>query len=376
MAKKDLFEKGFDESTKIKLLLFRKYIESWIPTFIHSSPFEKILIYDFFAGEGQDVYGEKGSPLIIMDCLKQYCEDIRNKNKKIFITLNDYDKKKAEKLLALTQAFKEKCGACNHCSLEVKNDAFQNLFSAEYQVIKQATPTFLLIDQYGVSQVTESVFRQLVDAPRTDFLFFISSATIRRFKDNEGINKKIKVSQIQFEESKPYECHEKVYNYYKTLINGDYYLGRFSIKKVTNYYGLIFGSHHPLGLEKFLSASWSIDVNNGEANHEIDETKQYEGSFMNLFDEVSGISTFKTKLESYEEHLLDYFSVPRTNQEIYKFSLESGISIPKTVDILRKLEKERRICVEGGDKRKSGAFYLSHNSDKIIKVAKNENNKN
>ena len=56
MAKKDLFEKGFDESTKIKLLLFRKYIESWIPTFIHSSPFEKILIYDFFAGEGQDVY--------------------------------------------------------------------------------------------------------------------------------------------------------------------------------------------------------------------------------------------------------------------------------------------------------------------------------
>jgi hypothetical protein len=60
--------------------------------------------------------------------------------------------------------------------------------------------------------------------------------------------------RIALEESKPYECHEKVYNYYKTLINGDYYLGRFSIKKVTNYYGLIFGSHHPLGLEKLYSS--------------------------------------------------------------------------------------------------------------------------
>lgn len=208
------------------------------------------------------------------------------------------------------------------------------------------------------------------------FFVFLNYATLKRFKDDAGINKSINAKKIRFEESRPYECHEKVYDYYKELIEGDYYLGRFSIKKKTNYYGLIFGSHHPLGLKKFLDASWSIDENNGVANHDIDETKKYENSFMDLFDEVSGISKFKKKLESYEERLLNYFFTPKTNKEIYKFSLESGICISKTVDVLKKLEKENKIRVEGEDNRRRGAFYLDHKPQKIIKVTNNENNKN
>lgn len=376
MVKNDLFQKGFDEGTKIKLLLFKKYIESWLPTFVHTKKLNHIFIYDFFAGEGQDFNGEKGSPLIIMDCLKQNCEKIKDEAKQISITLNDYDTDKFKKLSELTKKFKMDCVGCNNCQFIVKNEAFQDLFKIEYHIIERSYPTFLLIDQYGIKHVPEDIFKKLINARLTDFLFFISSETLRRFKNEKSINKNINAKDMGFDDSKPYECHEKVYEYYKTLIDGDYYLGRFSIKKKANYYGLIFGSRHPLGLEKFLSASWSIDETNGVANHDIDETKKYEGSFMDIFDEVSGISKFKTKLESFEEHLLDLLAVSKTNEEIYKFSLEKGICIPKTMDILKRWEKERIIIVEGSDRKKSGAFYLKHNPEKTINVVKNENNKN
>src|SRR5690606_13350691 len=51
----------------------------------------------------------------------------------------------------------------------------------------------------------------------------------------------------------------------------EYYLAPFSLKKRSSVHGLIFGSNHLLGIEKFMRIAWQLDPNCGEANFDIDE---------------------------------------------------------------------------------------------------------
>jgi hypothetical protein len=61
-------------------------------------------------------------------------------------------------------------------------------------------------------------------------------------------------------------------DYYRGLLpdSARYFLAPFSIKKDTNIYGIVFGSSHPRGIDKFLQVAWKQDQFNGEANFDID----------------------------------------------------------------------------------------------------------
>ena len=72
-------DKGFDGSTLLKLAVFKGYIRKWLPVFLtqyggRRKNFQKVNIYDFFAGPGYDTDGNRGSPVIITEEIKQYCQ--------------------------------------------------------------------------------------------------------------------------------------------------------------------------------------------------------------------------------------------------------------------------------------------------------------
>jgi hypothetical protein len=82
-----------------------------------------------------------------------------------------------------------------------------------------------------------------VTSPTCDFLFFLSSSTLHRFRDDPAIKQKI---------TRPddyYQVHQVALDYYRGFLPNaaDYFLAPFSIKKGSNIYGLIFGSAHPFG---------------------------------------------------------------------------------------------------------------------------------
>jgi hypothetical protein len=137
------------------------------------------------------------------------------------------------------------------------------------------------LDQYGFSQVDEKVFLKLVDSPRTDFIFFISSSFIKRFKEVEYTKKYIDTERIPFDESNPKECHRLIADYFQNLVprRKEYYIHHFSIKKSPNYYGLIFGTNHTLGMEKFLRVCWKHDQYSGESNFNIDNDEPIDSLF-------------------------------------------------------------------------------------------------
>jgi len=96
----DFFSKRFDDATNVKLDIFRLYIREWLPVFMtrqkggfnHTTD---INIYDFFAGAGRDSEGNPGSPLIIVDEIKQYCRNNKGlkANVSVRMLFNDIERR-------------------------------------------------------------------------------------------------------------------------------------------------------------------------------------------------------------------------------------------------------------------------------------------
>jgi hypothetical protein len=181
----------------------------------------------------------------------------------------------------------------------------------------------------------------LISLKRNDFIFFISSSYLKRFKDNKDFNQYIKLNRKEFDENKPYHCHRVVFDYYKSLLpdNHEYYLSPFSIKKENNIYGLIFGSNHTLGIEKFLRICWSINPKTGDANFDIDNEKiDYDQPSMFKEDNIpSKIKIFEQELRSKIEK-----KELKTNRDIYLFTFDKGC-LPKHANTVLHDLKEKNI---------------------------------
>ena len=378
---KDIHAKPFDEGTKIKLELFKLYLRQWLPVFVKRKD-KRIEIFDFFAGEGYDSGGSPGSPIIILDELKPYCEQFKINQTEVNLAFNDANKRKFSILQnnannkLLVCAEQKKYGFCKNANelncpfaIQYLNEDFNTLFVKEFNHFHktQETPRFLFIDQYGIKHVNQTVFKQLASLKQTDFLFFIASSHIMRFKEQPEFQKYINSEKLDFSEKQPAHCHRIIFNYYKSILGRkDYFLGQFSIKKDSNFYGVIFGSNHHLGLKKFLDVAWKIDPHTGETNHDIDDDPIRTGQItLDFFG--TGTTNKVKKLAGFENELLLFLKSPQTNRNIYTFALEKGISISKTNSILNELESQGKLKFFG-DNRQKGGFYLDYDHEKKIMI--------
>lgn len=92
MSIKNLHDKPFDESTIAKLEIFEDYAQAWIPTFVMQGV-STICIFDFFAGTGYDKNGIAGSPIRILQKIKEQVIPIFQRKVRIRVYLNEFDKK-------------------------------------------------------------------------------------------------------------------------------------------------------------------------------------------------------------------------------------------------------------------------------------------
>lgn len=283
---KNINKKVYSEETLLKLDIFRECFREWFPVFLHNPYITNIYIYDFFAGSGTDVEGTFGSPLILLEEARgekhQHCAHFQQNKQKIAFAFNEAQKRKAKTLESKVNDFfsscQENCEVTINCpyrsNCHFRHDDFQNLFENEKFRNILANPKygkFIFLDQYGFKHVNESVFSVLANSPKTDFIFFITSSSIKRFQEHAVVKKYLNDKRINFDESKPRECHRIIAHYFKSLlpISKEFYLHHFTILNRTNYYGLIFGTGHTLGMEKFLKVCWKHDPYAGESNCNI-----------------------------------------------------------------------------------------------------------
>ncbi len=343
MAKADFHDKPFDTGTKLKLDIFRGYIREWLPVFLSKLTCPTVGVYDFFAGPGRDSELAPGSPIIIRDEVSEYLpggKRIIAQGISVKLYFNNKDKGNYEQLQQEVASWSPQIR--NMVCLDSLD--FKDAFELKIREVQDAhSANLLIMDQFGISKVIQEVFLQLVDCPKTDIMFFISSDIIRRFSEHENIRKYIALDKKLLDN--PNEIHRKVADEYRQWIpaNKEYYVAPFSIKKDNgNIYGVIFGSSSLYGLQKFLNVCWGLDPKTGEANYPIedDDKSLWEGQH-SLFDNnvYMKMDRLKVEVKSYLKESR------RDNRELYRFCLEQGF-LPKHInEILNHLRKEGVIKV-------------------------------
>jgi three-Cys-motif partner protein len=295
MAANEFHKKPFDEGTLTKLQIFELYAREWLPVFLASAkPLKsKIHVFDFFAGPGTDSKEVWGSPLRLLKQLKD-CQCLAGRPQ-VSVHAHFFDK--SPKKIKQLDANIDRLGVrLEGIALDIRALTFEEaLQDCAEALLDRDAAKLLFIDQFGVDQVTPEVFRHLVTYPTCDFLFFLSSFTLYRFRDHPAIKQKI---------TRPgdhYQVHRAALDYYVGLLPDPsaYYLAPFSIQKGSNIYGLIFGSAHPLGLDKFLQVAWNKDALNGEADFDINRDNLSPGEMLLPLDNFrpSKITAFESELE-------------------------------------------------------------------------------
>jgi len=334
----DLHRKPFDEGTKVKLSLYKNYMQEWLPVFLRKgSAFRHINIFDFFCGPGKDDEGQKGSPLITIDILNQYFEQMKELGISVSLYLNDSRKRKISKL-------KEQID--NHYPTELpyeikySSENFEDIFKKYLpHMTVQSSANFLFLDQNGIKHITEDIFKTIVGIQTTDFLFFISSSTLNRFNENPDIKKYLCIPEELISTSAYCHIHRCVLEYYRSLIpiDREYYLCPFSIKKGANIYGLIFGTRHLLGIDKFVNQCWKIDPHTGDSNFDIDKDDIDEDQ-MQLFPDIDR----PKKVQGFEKELKNEIlkNALKTNIDIYKYTLFNGFKAEHARKVVSQLVKD------------------------------------
>jgi three-Cys-motif partner protein len=341
MPTSDFHKKPFDEGTLTKLGIFELYTQEWIPVFV-SQPqpkFEELHFFDFFSGPGKDSNGVYGSPLRIIDQLRRYFRKGMAGWTKVRIVVHLFDEDR-EKIARLNSIIEQQEWAISGVQVDCRPLTFREALVAHDEMLSNSRfAKLLIIDQCGVDEVSDDVFKQLIQFPTTDFIFFLSSSTLNRFRDHPAIKQKIQ------RPGDSYHVHREAFKYYQNLIPaGDkVFLGQFSIKKRGNIYGLIFGSRHPLGIHKFLRVAWANDEIAGEANFDIERENLSPNELVLPFELMR-----QKKVREFEAELEAELRAGKmkTEADVVRFCIESGMTCRHSTDVLRKLKGENIIQID------------------------------
>ena len=345
MSGKDLHKEAFDESTLVKLDLYRRYVRAWIPVFLNLAV-DRIQIFDFFAGPGKDINNVSGSPLIALEEIMTALAQRHKNNPPIHLYFNEYIKAKYDDLKSLIDGTQ----LSGSVKVHLLNADFPTAFAKWGEIHSEEeskhikTADLLFLDQNGTKQITKEVFSRITSTDRTDFLFFISSSYINRFKGQEQNRKGTPIEEADLINMTTKTSHRILCDAYKRWLprGSEYYLAPFSIAKDhgSNVYGLIFGSRHPAGIDKFLSICWQEDKLRGEANFDIDG-EHIVPEQRTFWDEIN----VPNKLQVFEMHLRELVLSKRltTNVEVHKYALSEACRGAHAKEVLDKLVREKKL---------------------------------
>ena len=335
MPRRDLHKKPYDEGTQEKLDFYRDYLREWFYVFANTPSVDTLQIFDFFAGPGSDQKGKPGSPVITCGEIRSALNQ-REIKQKIRLFFNELD---AEKFKNLKSSLEKQKPLLPQVEFYEKQCTFHDAFVQWKPDMKSGAANLLFLDQNGLDQISKSIFQSIVTMPRTDFIFFIASAIVYRFKDSPEIRKYVPITDEDLKAMNNTNVHRLLANAYQHWIpNGmQYFLGSFSIQKGANVYGLVFGSGHPRGIDKFLQVAWN---HGGDANFDIDGDG-IDPMQPSLFEE----DDIPTKIKVFEKELEKEIFGRRlkTNKDIYIFTLQNGMLALHARDALKELVKNNKL---------------------------------
>lgn len=347
MPVRDIFDKPFDEGTIVKLEIFQKYFETWLPTFVMGRIIKPIQVFDLFAGSGYDNTGIAGSPIRTLDIINEHRGILATKKKRVSVFLNDADGDKVDELHRNVDSKVESLSLQSLVDIKYSSRDFRECLIDDYRSELENGCNLIFIDQNGFKEVDEEVFQFLISLDTTEFIFFISSSFVQRFAEGPEVQKyhpKFDAAKIMNAPRKRVHnviC-EEFHKYVPSSVES-YGLIPFSIMKDdgNNVYGLIFVSRHVLGADKFLHTVWTKNALNGNANFDIEEeAKKIQGDLFN--------DRKLTKIEGFQNRLRQGILEGRIkdNADAYFFTLNEGHVGEHASDEIKMMKKEGLITFD------------------------------
>lgn len=360
MANKKFHQEPFDEGTLTKLRIFREHLKGWLGVYLARASkgnVDKIQVCDLFSGPGEDSIGNQGSPLIIVEEVSKSLNESQKKGwvrPEVNLIFSDSSPQNVDRLRARVRAIEIPRGVTINISCASFEDALGKV------KVAPRLPRYLFLDQFGIKDVNKDTLRSLANITEADILFFIPSSFILRFAETKSFQKHIGIPAEDLVDVEPEKIHRYVVDqwYRQAIPKGtNYYIAPFSIKKGSNMYGLVFGSHHLRGLEKFLEACWKVDPESGQANSNVD------GDFRAAEGELPFNPPPPKKELRFTETLCEYLrSKERTNHFVTQICLEHGFLPKHGSAILRSLDEEGKLEVLDRPEKGSG-YYLGLQSN-------------
>ena len=340
MSERNLHAKAFDEGTQEKLHIYRRYLMEWLPVFLHAKvKVSRIQIFDFFAGPGFDLDGKAASPVIALEEVHSAVQQAREHGcipPAIDLYLNEFSLSKFKTLNSVVESHP----FISDVNVTLVRHDFKDAFYAWYPLMRrQGVANLLFLDQNGVKQVSTDIFKMITDLKYTDFMFYIASSIVNRFKTDPKIVDPLPIGYNDLQRMNGTNVHCVIKDAYQRVAP-KCYMAPFSIRKGANVYGLIFGAEHLLGLEKFLSICWRLDQVHGLANFDV-ENEKIDPHAPSLFAEMDR----PKKLDLFERDLLELILAKKikTNHQIYEFALRSGFLPAHARAALKAMMDERKI---------------------------------
>ena len=344
MPSKKLRDKPFSESTVAKLGIFEDYTQAWIPVWSAST----IHIFDLFAGTGYDKEGVPGSPIRILNKIKEHLQYLIERKTRIVVHLNEFEPKEKHQenfeLLkeSITAYERQNENVKNAIQIKLYNEDFERLFPKLLDSIR-SYPSLVFLDQNGIRFLSQTYLNEFANMKQTDVLYFAAASYFRRFGREAEFRKHLELD-LDALEKKPYKfVHRELVDQLRGRlpVETDLKLYPFSLQKGANIFGVIFGASHPLAVDKFLDIAWRLNNVNGEANFDIDDDgskRQGELFEPNL-----------TKKESFQRSLTERLLLEEivNNKQALDFTYSEGHPASQAHDVLMKLKRDGRIAFEG-----------------------------
>lgn len=258
--------------TAAKHQILRRYLNAWLP--IMSRFNKRILYIDGFAGPGEYVGGEKGSPIIALEAALDHRANLADEIVFIFIEekkarhqhletlLDRYELPNNVKILGVVRGSfdAEMTGVLDY--LDKQNSAL--------------APTFALVDPFGFSDTPMSVINRIMGHDRCEVLITFMYEAVNRFVSHPdekvlnhfdelyGTGAWREACDITGPDERKRFLHDLYADQLRQMAKIKYVRSFEMVNQGnrTEYY-LFFGTNHYRGLEKMKYAMWQVDPGEG-----------------------------------------------------------------------------------------------------------------
>jgi three-Cys-motif partner protein len=246
--------------------VLKRYIDAWFP--VLGSWNVRILFIDGFAGPGQYVGGEPGSPIIALDALLNHTAGNVISAELGFIFI-EKDEDRAAHLSGLVATRKPKLP--KKCWAEVVVGSFESemtrlLGDLEVQQ-KKLAPSFVMVDPFGVSGIPMSVLKRILQNSRCELYVSFMYESINRFIGHPAFESHLDAmfgcedwrEAIAIDDSE--QRKRKIYNLYGSQLKaaGARQVVHFDVYEANRLvYAIFFATESPKGCDLMKQAIWKV----------------------------------------------------------------------------------------------------------------------